>query len=204
MENKHSELSKPVDSLKAPTLIAARNFERWSKLAALTSESSGVLHSTTLLETSQLLSALLAELEAKDKRIAELESSVIAPGIMRCAKCEFVLTKNNLNLAAGTITAGDSKTEPCPNGCGPLWSVTWREQAIQSRDDSEQWFEELQAAKSRVSELEVKLATPVRLPKVTTSLGYGDYFDGVDNGKNSQRESDAEAVRAAGFTVGDE
>lgn len=60
--------------LKAATCIAAKNFERWSKLAALTSESSSVLHSITLLETSQLLSALLAELEAKDKRIAELEA----------------------------------------------------------------------------------------------------------------------------------
>ena len=59
--------------LKAAACIAAKNFERWSKLAALTSESSRVLHSITLLETSQLLSALLAELEAKDKRIAELE-----------------------------------------------------------------------------------------------------------------------------------
>jgi len=90
-----------------------------------------------------------------EERIAELESSVIAPGIMRCAKCEFVLTKNSINMAAGTITAGDSKTEPCPNGCGPLWPVTWREQALEMRDSSEQWFDELQAAKNRIAELEV-------------------------------------------------
>lgn len=69
MDNKLSELSKPVDFLKSAALIAERNFERWSKLAAMTSESSSVLHSITLLETSQLLSALLArieELESKD------------------------------------------------------------------------------------------------------------------------------------------
>lgn len=65
--------------LKAATYIAAKNFERWSKLAALTSESSSALHSITLLETSQLLSALLAELEAKDKRIAELEQRLATP-----------------------------------------------------------------------------------------------------------------------------
>ncbi|MDQ9409501.1 hypothetical protein [Serratia marcescens] len=74
MDNKLSELSKPVDFLKSATLITARNFERWSKLSALTAESSSVLHSITLLETSQLLFALLEELEAKDKRIAELEA----------------------------------------------------------------------------------------------------------------------------------
>lgn len=88
------------------------------------------------------------------ERIAELESSVIAPGIMRCAKCSFVLTKNSINMSAGTITAGDSKSEPCPNGCGPLWPVTWREKALQARDDSEQWFDDLQTAKKRIAELE--------------------------------------------------
>lgn len=97
--------------------------------------------------------ALLDELEAAERRNAELSSSVIAPGIMRCAGCGFVLTKNSINMAAGTITAGDSKTEPCPNGCGPLWPVTWKEQALEMRDSSEQWFEELQVARQRIAEL---------------------------------------------------
>ncbi|EPZ7239191.1 hypothetical protein ACXQAU_002749 [Citrobacter freundii] len=99
---------------------------------------------------------LRMEKEAAEKRIAELQSDVIAPGIMRCAGCGFVLTKNNINMTAGTITAGDSKTEPCPNGCGPLWPVTWKEQALQMRDDSESWFLELQEAKNRIAELEAR------------------------------------------------
>jgi len=106
--------------------------------------------------TAERVLALLDELEAKDKRIAELSSAVIAPGIMRCAGCGFVLTKNSINMAAGTITAGNSKTEPCPNGCGPLWPVTWKEQAIEMRDSSEQWFEELQEARHRIVELTEK------------------------------------------------
>ncbi|WP_082844830.1 ead/Ea22-like family protein [Enterobacter genomosp. O] len=89
-----------------------------------------------------------------EERIAELLSAVIAPGIMRCAGCGFVVTKNSINMNAGTITAGDSKTEPCPNGCGPLWPVTWKEQAIEMRDSSEQWFEELQEVRQRIAELE--------------------------------------------------
>lgn len=97
---------------------------------------------------------LISEKALLKERIAELESSVIAPGIMRCAKCSFVLTKNSINMSAGTITAGDSKSEPCPNGCGPLWPVTWREKALQARDDSEQWFEDFQTAKKRIAELE--------------------------------------------------
>ncbi len=106
--------------------------------------------------------ALLDELEAAEKRIAEQQSAIIAPGIMRCAGCGFVLTKNSINMVAGTITAGDSKTEPCPNGCGPLWPVTWKEQAIQMRDDSEQWFLELQQAKNRIAELEAREIKPAK------------------------------------------
>ena len=110
--------------------------------------------------------ALLDELEAAEKRIAEQQSAIIAPGIMRCAGCGFVLTKNSINMAAGTITAGDSKTEPCPNGCGPLWPVTWKEQALQMRDDSEQWFIELQQAKNRIAELEGGAFNPAILDVV--------------------------------------
>lgn len=87
------------------------------------------------------------QLEDALARIVELSSDVIAPGIMRCAGCGFVLTKNSINMATGTITAGDSKTETCPNGCGPLRPVTWKEQALEMRDSSEKWFEELQESR---------------------------------------------------------
>lgn len=125
------------------------------------------LKDTNMLAKLALRSvALLDELEAAEKRIAEQQSAIIAPGIMRCAGCGFVLTKNSINMAAGTITAGDSKTEPCPNGCGPLWPVTWKEQALQMRDDSEQWFIELQQAKNRIAELEGGAFNPAILDVV--------------------------------------
>ncbi|EPA9112795.1 MAG: hypothetical protein E7G96_13655 [Serratia liquefaciens] len=98
------------------------------------------------------IAALLAELEAKDKRIAELERSLTDAG--------------------------------------------------RERDD---WVDHSSKMERRAIEAERKLATPVRLHKVTATLGHGDYFDGVDNGSISQREKDAKAIRAAGFTVeGDE
>lgn len=98
--------------------------------------------------------ALIRMLQDANSRNDELRSSVIAPGIMRCAGCGLVLTKNNLNMSAGTVTAGDSKSEPCPNGCGPLWPVTWKEQALEMRDDSEKWFLELQESRQRIAELQ--------------------------------------------------
>ncbi|TXE25427.1 hypothetical protein FOT62_24005 [Serratia marcescens] len=52
---------------------AANLFYNWSQLANCTSERVSCLTVEHLKETSELFSALLAELEAKDKRIAELE-----------------------------------------------------------------------------------------------------------------------------------
>jgi hypothetical protein len=51
------------------------------------------------------------------------------PGVMCCAKCKFRLVRTNLYAANGTLGAGDNNTEPCPNGCGPLWPVTWEQEA---------------------------------------------------------------------------
>lgn len=69
-----------------------------------------------------------AQSEASEGRGARPDSNLV-PGKVRCAKCGFSLIRNNLNLKAGTITAGDNKTEPCPNGCGPLWQMTWEQEA---------------------------------------------------------------------------
>ena len=150
-----------------------------------------------MVPTRDLL-ALLDELEAAEKRIAEQQSAIIAPGIMRCAGCGFVLTKNSINMAAGTITAGDSKTEPCPNGCGPLWPVTWKEQALQMRDDSEQWFIELQQAKNRIAELE---ARTVKLPEYRNSpdMHTKQFYEAI--GFNQGLDVFIEALRAAGIGV---
>jgi len=53
----------------------------------------------------------------------------LVPGVMRCAKCSFRLVRTNLHVPSGGFSAGDNKTEPCPNGCGPLWPETWEQRA---------------------------------------------------------------------------
>lgn len=145
--------SRPMSNIDIRALLGVLKHANQHRLSRLTME----VHSDELRILASAVESytdeLIAALEAAEKRIAELSSAVIAPGIMRCAGCGFVLTKNSINMVAGTITAGDSKTEPCPNGCGPLWPVTWKEQAIEMRDSSEQWFEELQEARQRIAEL---------------------------------------------------
>lgn len=66
-----------------------------------------------------------------------MSDSNLVPGVMRCAKCNFQLIRNVLNVRVGTVTAGDSATEPCPNGCGPLWPVTWEQYARQAWEAAE-------------------------------------------------------------------
>lgn len=65
MDNKLNELSKPVQIFKHPT---GRNF--WAVMADSTAGQNGV----EPFYSQEYVSALLAELEAKDKRIAELEA----------------------------------------------------------------------------------------------------------------------------------
>ena len=53
----------------------------------------------------------------------------IVPGTLRCSRCQFRLVRNTV-VPTGQIAEGANTTEPCPNGCGPLWPVTWREMRL--------------------------------------------------------------------------
>lgn len=73
------------------------------------------------------------------------------PGVMHCAKCRFRLNRINLNVNVGTVTAGDNKTEPCPNGCGPLWPITWEQEAREGYAALEAMFERAYAAEQALA-----------------------------------------------------
>lgn len=90
------------------------------------------------------------------------ENQLVVPGMMRCAKCEFGLTRRVLYTQSGNVGAGDNKTEPCPNGCGPLWPVTWKDYAD---DLEERLMKELEEKQSRpdVSEIRAALENSVKL-----------------------------------------
>lgn len=92
--------------------------------------------------------------EELQARIAELESSGVAPGILRCTECSFVLTENIISVTADTITTVEIEPEPCPNGCGQLQPVTWKALAIHLMFTTKQGVSDLREAKKRISELE--------------------------------------------------
>lgn len=102
----------------------------------------------------QMAQKLGEDLDAAEKRNAELESSGIAPGILRCTECSFVQTKNIISVTADIITAVESESEPCPNGCGQLQPVTWKALAIQLMFTTKQGVSDFLEAKKRIAELE--------------------------------------------------
>jgi hypothetical protein len=85
--------------------------------------------------------------DAIDAHLAEQPRNDLCLGVMRCAKCKLQLIRTNLYVANGTTGPGDNKTEPCPNGCGPLWPVTWKEYAQKLEETVDKLWDELQASK---------------------------------------------------------
>ena len=109
------------------------------------------------------------KLEKAQQRIAELESSGVAPGILRCTECSFVQTKNIISVTADTISTVESESESCPNGCGQLQPVTWKALAIQLMFTTKQGVSDFLEAKKRIAELESRTVTvkPMRPGHIT-------------------------------------
>ena len=51
---------------------------------------------------------------------------IYVPGLLRCKKCGFELSKRVLNMAAGTVGANNDP-DVCPNDGSPMWRVSERE-----------------------------------------------------------------------------
>ncbi|HGN8793793.1 TPA: hypothetical protein ACK1ZR_003716 [Klebsiella michiganensis] len=75
---------------------------------------------------------LKAYIERLELRIAELESEVKFPGVMRCNTCGF--SRTHVIATPDGMRAGKSEPENCPNGCGPMWHDTYRRQYDELHD----------------------------------------------------------------------
>lgn len=82
-----------------------------------------------------------------------LRTAAIVPGVMHCAKCNFQLVRVSLNVAIDTVIAGDNRTEPCPNRCGPLWPMTWDQRARELEEISGGYLERLAAKEQECERL---------------------------------------------------
>ncbi len=139
--------------------------EIYQNLRALAAENER-LKSAWHVDTMARKDGLIADQEKENDRLKaeneRLRDSVIRPGIMRCAKCKFEVIRKTLNMGSGTVTAGNSKTEPCPNGCGPLWPITWKEYAQRGDDAYEFVMQRMIKAEDERDAL--KAAAPPQAP----------------------------------------
>ena len=83
-----------------------------------------------------ILQDVAREMDAARQRIADLEAEVKFPGVMRCNKCDF--SRTHINAHANGMSAGESVPEHCPNGCGPMWHGTYRQQYNELYDSYKQ------------------------------------------------------------------
>lgn len=84
------------------------------------------------------------------------------PGVLRCGKCNFQLNKVSLCMNTGSVGAGSNATEPCPNGCGNLWQVSWKQWAEEHAASAERFFLEAQELKRKLEDNQCV----VELPKI--------------------------------------
>lgn len=85
--------------------------------------------------------ALLIDLQA---RLAEAEAKLLVPGVVYCPKCNFEWSG-----------ADENTTEPCPNGCGPLWPRTWEQYALEAIDIRDRFIRKyIEAANMAAESLE--------------------------------------------------
>lgn len=138
------------------------------------------------LATGKREESLKASTDVLAQRVKDLEAAAIVPGVLRCAKCNYELMKTNLYFNSGTVGPGDSETEPCPNGCGPLWPVSWHDWAITGFAEAAKAVEEL--------------PKPIRLPAPLLEVVGGDQVHGRVMA-NDMRSACIKAILAAGGKV---
>ena len=105
----------------------------------------------------------------------EVRRAELVPGVMHCAKCKFQLNRVTLCVSDGNAYAGNNKTEPCPNGCGPLWPVTWEQEAKNCWKALEEMHERLMAAATPQPSPMAQAAESVTAP--AGGVGLRDEFE---------------------------
>lgn len=99
---------------------AAEGFREWRKTQGL------IIANEHFAE--RIWKAALDWREANPRPTPAADSEKYVPGLFECPKCAFVLVSNTLYMKSGTIGANNKPTE-CSNGCGPMWRVSWKQQA---------------------------------------------------------------------------
>lgn len=101
------------------------------------------------------------------------------PNMLRCAKCNFELERFTMNANTGAVGIGTNAPDRCPNGCGPLWRVTWEQEARYLGQRMNEWAERAIAAEKKLAAIGppvlVTSAPPVRAPCTVCGKPYMEH-----------------------------
>lgn len=106
----------------------------------------------------------LIERDAYEALIIQRDAAKYVPGNLRCKKCNFYLVSSTLYVKSGTI-GPNNKSEPCPNGCGPLWKVTHTERLNEVIESANKSFDDLNAMRTKYERLAAACNMPVESTK---------------------------------------
>lgn len=134
----------------------------------------------------------LASREADKAEIGRLRELVYVPGQWRCAKCNLTITRTVMSAATGQMHA-DHEPASCPNGCGPLWQITERDERRDAQRSFIDQFDELHQAKARIAELESVLSD--------LKVKQADSLVNTDQFVDANKKVDADHVPEAGKMV---
>jgi len=142
--------------------------------------------------------------EAQTERLKEAEGAIaegkkpdLVPGVVHCARCNFRLNRVTLYMGNGAIGPGGSETEQCPNGCGPMWPVTWKQEAQDAYKTAESQFERAKAAEDQLDacspylkEGEAVADALIRMQKEITTLRNAAMQQWADRGACDKEDAE--------------
>jgi len=103
------------------------------------------------------------------------------PGQLRCKKCGCSVIKQTLYMKSGSVGV-DRSPDDCPNGCGPMWRISWPDHIRDYADGTDKIISKLQAENAKLRE-----ALEFCFPRTTHGVDHGchkcvgitDISDGV-------------------------
>lgn len=127
----HSELQRRIEAVRAAEESAASTLDDLRPMLGMMGWDGTHTEAVAALIAARDQHFEQACLNGQSAQNAK--SALYVPGAMACAKCGYRLQRVVFGALDGGNPAGDNKTEPCPNGCGPLWPVTWEQEARELR-----------------------------------------------------------------------
>ncbi|MCP3730401.1 hypothetical protein M9978_08160 [Sphingomonas sp. MG17] len=95
--------------------------------------------------------------EALAREFKRMRSLIYCPGVLRCAKCDFRLTKTTLTPVGAFA---NEEPDSCPNCNVPMWRTTWQDEARDAYKTAESQMDRAIDAEGKLAALDTQPQAP--------------------------------------------